>query len=172
MATNSPFDDFESGFEGSSLEAVAILAVDIGNWIAQGRIPLDDAAGDLDGLVSGVVKELDIELFTRVIEAADRIQQSLDDVLLVEDRQLHSDARQFFEVRGWLGRLILLVLVIKIDEPVAMASVGGEDDEDDKVRDQQRKVKGIDLIESLESLVEKVLAEIGAQAFGGDKRCE
>ena len=71
-------------------------------------------------------------------------------------------------MRGRFGRLVFLVLVIKIDQPVAMAAIGREDDQNDEVRDQQRQIKGIDLVEALESLVKKVLAKIGAQAFGGE----
>src|SRR6267378_2377799 len=67
----------------------------------------------------------------------------------------------------WFRRLILLVLVIKIDHPVAVRAVRCQDDQDDEIGNQQRQIKSIDLVKPLESLVQKMLAKVGHQALGG-----
>src|SRR5260370_33236101 len=68
----------------------------------------------------------------------------------------------------WFRRLVLFVLVIKIDHPVAVRAVRRQDDQDDEIGNQQRQIKGIDLVKALESLVQKMLAKIGHQALGGE----
>ena len=64
-------------------------------------------------------------------------------------------------------RLVLLVLVIKIDQPVAVRTVGRQDDQHDEIGNQQRQIKRIDLVKTLESFVEKMLAKVRSQALGG-----
>ena len=51
----------------------------------------DDGAGDVDGFVSGVVEELDLEAVARVVETAAGLDEAVDDELLVEDGELDGD---------------------------------------------------------------------------------
>ena len=95
MATNSPFAVFSPAVERSSLVAFAIVAVEVDDRMSERGVALDQAASDFDGLVGRVVEQLDVELVFRIVEAADGVEQAVDHVLLVEDRQLHGDARQF-----------------------------------------------------------------------------
>src|ERR1039458_1361965 len=124
-------------------------------------------AGDLHGFVGGIVEQLNVKFFFWIVEPADSVEQSLHDVLLVKNGQLHGDARQVVEARRGLRSLVLFVLVIKIDQPVAVRSVRRQNDEHDEIGNQQRQVKRIDLVETLESLVQKMLAKIRPQALGG-----
>ena len=82
------------------LEAGAIGAVMVADGIAQRRIALDQSASDVDGLVGRIVEHLDVQLFPRIFQLADRLQQPLDHILLVENRQLHGYPRQVLEIRG------------------------------------------------------------------------
>ena len=51
------------------------------------------------------------------------VDQPLHDILLVENRKLHRDARQIFKEGRWFRGVILPVLVIEVDEDVAVHSV-------------------------------------------------
>ena len=149
------------------LVAFAIRAVMVADGIAQRGVALDQAAGDFDGLVGRIVEHLDVELLSRILQLADRLQQALDYVLLVENRQLHRDARQVFKTRGRLGRAVLPVLVIQIDQDVAVHSVSREQNQHDEIRDQQRHIESVGVVESAKRGIEKVLADVGTDALGG-----
>ena len=56
-----------------------------------------------------------------------------------------------------------------------MQAVRRKQDKDNEVGNQQRVVKSVRVIKALKSLVEKMLAEVGAEALGaveGERRCE
>src|SRR5687767_2729869 len=57
------------------------------------------------GFVSRVVEDLDLELVARIVNRSHRLQQSIDDIQLVKERELDSDPRQlsFTEARLGLG---------------------------------------------------------------------
>src|SRR5271165_3920464 len=135
--------------------------------MSQGRITLDQQTGNFDRFVSRVVEQLNVELIFRIFKPADRIEQAVDDILLVKDGKLHGNTWQV--VRGKMSRgfrsLVFFMLVIKVDHPIAVGSVSSQYGQDDEVRNQQRQVEGIDLIETLKSLVQKMLAKVGAQAL-------
>ena len=60
----------------------------------------DLALADLLRLVGAVVEHLDLEAVARVADAGDGVEQPLDHVHLVEQRQLHGDRRQLGERPG------------------------------------------------------------------------
>ena len=96
MATNSPLCGVEAGVEGSGFIAVAVCAVDVvdrlwGKAVEAGGVALDDGAGNLGGLVGGVVEDLDFKAVAGVVEAAAGFEQAMDDELLVEDGELDGD---------------------------------------------------------------------------------
>ncbi len=136
--------------------------------MSQRGVALDHAASHLHGLVGGVVEHLDLQFFPRIFEPADRVDQAIDDVLLVEDGQLHGDARQTSSRNDPGFRdLVLAVLVIKVDQPVAVHSVNRQQDQHDEIGNQQRQVEGVGLIQALKGLVQKMLAKVRPQALGG-----
>src|SRR5215469_11253203 len=149
----------------SGFEAVTICSVVIADGIAQGGIALDQCAGDVDGLVGRVVKNLNVKLLARIVQLANGFEQALDHVLFVENRQLHGNAGQVFESGGRPGRAVPAVLVIKVDEDVAVHAVSGEQNQDDEVRNKQRKIECIRVIDPSERRVEEVLANIRSNAL-------
>jgi hypothetical protein len=122
---------------------VAVGAVHVDDGVSEGGVAGDDLLGDLLGFVGGVVEDLDFELFGGVVHGADGFEEALDDELLVVHGQLDGDARQFFEVGGRVGLVILAVLVVEVDERIAMDAVDGEDDHDGEIGDQERGVEGV-----------------------------
>ena len=85
------------------LVSMAVGAVNVDDGMAQRRIARHNACGHLLGLVGRVVQHLDLELVARILHGADRLDQPVDDELLVEDGQLHGDPRQLVEVPGRVG---------------------------------------------------------------------
>ena len=85
-------------------------------------------------------------LSVRIFQLADRLQQPLDDILLIENGQLHRDSRQVFKMRGGFGGAIFSVLVVEINQDVAMHSIPGQQDEHDEIRDEQRHIEGVGVV--------------------------
>src|SRR5580693_8628600 len=161
---------FQSLGERAGFEALAIIAVQANDGMSEGSIALNQNAGDFDGFIGRVIEQLDVELIFRIFKAADGVKQTVDYILLVVNRQLHGHARQgvLREIGNRIGRLVLFVLVIEIDHPIAVGAIRREDGQHDEVGNQQCQVEGVDLVKSLKSLVEKMLAQVGPQAFGGE----
>jgi hypothetical protein len=115
----------------------------------RGRGPRHSARrslGDLDGLVGGVVEDLDLEAVAGIVEAAAGVDEAVDDELLVEDGELDGDegaARLSGSARAARAGVaaLLLVAVVEPDELVAMDAVEGEDDHHDEVGDEQQVSK-------------------------------
>src|SRR5579871_4600311 len=132
----------------------------IADGIPQRRIALDQATRNLNRFIRGIIEHLDVEFLPWIVQLADRLQQAFHDVLLVENRQLHGNSRQFLKSRRRLGRAILPVLVIQIDEDVPVPSIPGKQDQNNEIRDQQGQVESIRVIETAKRRVEKVLPDI------------
>ena len=71
---------------------------------------------------------------------------------------------------GRFGRTILLVLVIEINQDVAMCSIRCQQDQHDEIRNQQRRVKSVGVIQALESLIEKMLTDVLPDTPRSDER--
>ena len=151
--------------ERSRLVALAIGAMDINDVVAQRRIAFNHAACHVDRLVSRIVEHLDLQPLARILHLADAIDQAVNDVLFVEDRQLDGDLRQLLEMRFRIGDSILAMLVIEIDELIAVHSVRGQEDQDNEVRNEQRRIEGVGLIQPLEGRIEKMRLQVMAQAM-------
>src|SRR4051794_16089198 len=79
----------ESGFERASFEPGPISALDqlyIQSAVAQLG---DTSLCQLLRVVGRIIQHLDLQPIARIIQTADRIEQTLDDVDLIENRQLH-----------------------------------------------------------------------------------
>jgi hypothetical protein len=81
---------------------------------------------------SAVVEHLDLEPVARVADAGDRVEEPLDHVHLVEQRQLHRDDRQLREPACGT-RPPVLVPVVHRDEGRAMEPVDRKNDQDGEV---------------------------------------
>jgi hypothetical protein len=64
------------------------------------------------------------------------------------------------------------MLVIEVDEYVAVRSVPGKENQNDKVRHQQRHIKGIGMVEAPKRGIEKVLANVRTNSLRRSKRQE
>ena len=100
-------------------------------------------------------------------QLADRFQQPLHYVLLVEDRELHRHARQIFKEGGRFRGAVLSVLVVEVDQHVAVHSVARQQNQDDEIRDQQGYIEGVGVIETAKRGIEKMLADVRTNALGG-----
>jgi len=67
------------------------------------------------------------------IAACNRLQQALDYVLLVENRELHRDPWQVCETGNWLGSAVLAMLVIEVDEDVAVHSIASQQNQNNEI---------------------------------------
>src|SRR5581483_10460491 len=115
-----------------------------------GGVALDDGFGDGDGLVCGVVEELDLKAIAWVVDAAAGVDEAVDDELLVVDGELDGDEGEL-ALRELCGRLVrvggfALVAVVEPDELVAVDAVEGEDHHHDEVGDEQADVEGVPAI--------------------------
>ncbi len=62
-------------------------------------VAIDEGTGDGRCFIRRVVQNLNLEPVPRIVQPNDRLDQPLDDVSLVVDRQLHRDPREML-VRG------------------------------------------------------------------------
>jgi hypothetical protein len=130
-------------------------------------VTVDAGFGDFTSFVGGIVENLNVEEFTRIIEARDGFDQAFDHVTFIEDRELDGDAWPLLDWR-WRAGNVLSVLVIIVDEPIAMEAVAGEDGEDDEIGNHHREVEGVGAINASEGTVGK-LVPIAAHAALGKK---
>ena len=131
------------------------------------RITFDQTARHIDGLVGGIVENLNIELLAGIVELAGRFQQAFDHILFIENRQLHRDSGQVVEMSRRFGRTIGAVLVIEINQNVAVGSVTREQDEYDEIRNQQLEIEGVHVVNAAEGGIEKVLLDVVTDALRG-----
>ena len=99
MAMNSPCDGFEAVFQRAGFVAFAIGAMDVDDGHALRGVALDAGAGDFARFVGGIVEDLNVEQFARIVEARDGFDEALDHVALVEDGKLDGDARPIGDSR-------------------------------------------------------------------------
>jgi len=88
---------------------------------------------DLPGLVRRIVQHLDFEQLARIFDLADRVDQPIDDIHLVIERQLNGDDRQRVE-RALRHRLRVLVLHVDVHQVVPVPSIHGEDEKNEEIR--------------------------------------
>ncbi len=123
-------------------------------------VALDDIPCHFGCFVGGVVEDLDFKTVAWIVELTDCVNETVDDELLVEDRELDGDERElaFGEAHGRLVPLcrVFFVFEIEPDQLVAVYSVERQDDHDDEVGDQNRRIEGVPVVEALECLVEIV----------------
>jgi hypothetical protein len=136
----------------------------IGDRKSLGRVVFHQTARDSDGLVGRVVQDLNVEFVQRVLQAADGIQQPLYHELLIEDRKLYRHPGQLFKSLRWFSRTVFSVLVIEVYQHIAVHAVRCQQNQDNEVGNQQRRIERIGVIEALEGLVKKVLPEILTEA--------
>ena len=65
---------------------------------------------------------------------------------------------------------LLLLLVIEIHQHVAVRAIASQQDQDNEVRDEQRHVKGVGMVESAKRGVEKMITDVVPDALGSVRR--
>ena len=130
--------DLQALVERAGLVAGAILAMDVLDVDALHRVAAHGELGDLPGLVGRVVEHLDLEQLARVFDLADRVDQPIDDVHLVVERELDGDDRKRIE-RGLRLRLLVLVLHVDVHQVVPVPSVNSEDEENEEIRGEYQR---------------------------------
>src|SRR5206468_10343560 len=96
----------------------------------------------------------------RVVQSADGIQRSLSHKPFSKNRELVRNPLELRELANRVDRVVLLVVVIERDQYVAVYAIRGEQDENHEIRNQQRQIEGVGVIKILESLIEKMLANV------------
>ena len=155
--------NFQPGIERAGLEALPIGAMVITDVVAQRCIAIDHRSRHLHGFVGGIVEHLDLQLLARIFNLADAVHQAVDDVLLVEDGQLNRHQRQIGEVRFRLSDFVLAMLVIEIDQLVAMHAVKREQNQHHEVGNQQPHIEGIGVIQAFKRGIEKMRPQVMAK---------
>ena len=153
--------------KGARLEAFTIAAVVVADRMTQSRVALNKVANDFRRLVRRIIKYLDIHLFRGILQLANAVDQALRDVPLIEHGKLHRNARQLFKLRGRLCSAVLSVLVIQVDQDVAMHPVRRQKNQHDEVRNQERDIKCVRVIEALKRPIEKMLLDIRTNPLRG-----
>src|SRR5437899_7625502 len=70
---------------------------------------------------------------------------------------------------------VLLILVVEIDQDVAMHTIRRQQNENNEIREQQRHVKGVGVIQTSKGCIEKMLTDVlpnSARRRNGSERCE
>ncbi len=137
---------FQPVFQGTGLEARAILPVDIVNVQTDAAPSFHSVGRDHPGLVGRIVKHLDVEQMPRIIEGADGVDEALHHVHFVVGRELDGDPRQFVELRPRL-RDVPPVTVEEKHHDVPVHPVKAQDCEDYEVRRHDRRVEAVHLIQ-------------------------
>ena len=143
---------FQPFLQRARLESFAIVAMDVGDGNAEGLVAFDAIARDLLCLIGGIVEHLDVEQLARVIELRDGLDQPLDHVALVVDRELD----RHLGPDGDFGRRpgnILAILEIVVDQRVAMHAVHRQNCHHEEVRQHDGEVESVRLIEAAEGRI-------------------
>jgi hypothetical protein len=123
-------------------------------------------------LIRRIVEDLNVEFVQRIVKLANGFQQSFDDELLVKNRKLDGYARQFGKPIRRFGSTVFLVLIIKIDQQIAVSAVRGEQDQDYEIRDKKSEIESVDLVKPFESGIEKMLTNVLPNAPRRRESCE
>ena len=104
-------------------------------------------------VVGRIVQHLNLQQCFRVLDFRHFIDQALDDVALVVNRQLDGHRRQLRKTYPRIFRGVLPVLEISTDDIVAMQAVDGENGKRSEIGDEQRPIEPIQLMDAGERLV-------------------
>ena len=122
--------------------------MDKGDVHASVPIASDQTRGQRGGLVGGIVQDLNLEAILWVIQTPYHVNEPLDDIGLVVDRDLHRDARPLLGVRmpGLPDRRIALEhpvagAVMQHNHPIAIQAKQQEKDSGDHMESPQQSVQ-------------------------------
>ncbi len=148
----------------ASLKALAVVTVQVRNVQAQRAEALDAIARDFSCFVGGVVKNLNVEEFARVIELRNRFDQAFDDVAFVINGKLYGNLGPDFERLGRGGHIFAKLVVI-VNEPITVKAVGGQNHENQEIGNHHGQIKGVGVVHALEGAVREPLPELNHRAL-------
>jgi hypothetical protein len=122
----------EPRLERARLVAGAVLPVEVLDVDPLRGVTAHRQLGDAARFVGRVVQHLDLVQVARVVDRADRVDQTLGDVHLVVERKLDRDDRQRIERRTEF-RLLVPVAHVEIHEVIPVPPIDGEHDHDEKI---------------------------------------
>ncbi len=127
--------------QGAGLVAGAIAAVHVMDVEALGSVALDCIARDLHRLVGGVVEHLDLEQLARIADARDGVEQALDHVHLVVERELHGHA---WQPRGQGHRhgTPITMAIVEEQHDVPVHAHDRQDHQCQEIKTEQRSFSG------------------------------
>ena len=138
--------------------------MDIDDGQSPGGVAIDAGAGDIAGLIGGIVEHLNVEEFARIIELRNGIDQALNHVALIEDGKLYSNlwpARDGWR-RGWN---IFAIGVVIVEELVTMHAIGGQHEKNKEIGNHHGHVESIGMIDAAESAVGELVPVIAKRAL-------
>ena len=158
----------EAVFKSAGFESRAVGAKDVSDRQALRGVALDAGARDIAGFVGGVVEDLHVEQFVRVIETGDGFDEAFDDVAFVKNGKLNGDARPLRNGGRRAGN-VLAIFIIIVNQPVTMKSVDRENDQNDEIRNHHHQVEGVDVVDAGESAVGGFVPIVGERVLGNER---
>jgi hypothetical protein len=173
----------EALVERARLIPMPVAAMEIHNRLRlhprkSAGIALDSLPRYFGCLIRRIVQHLNFEPIPRIIQFANRVNQPVDDKLLIEDRQLDCNEWKltFGEPHRRLTplRRIFLVLEVEPYQLIPMDPVERQDNHDDEIGDQHGCIERIPSIETMEviNLVGIVRLPIMAEALRSEQQRE
>ena len=111
---------FEALLQRAGLEAFPVRAMQIFDGKSQRPITLHQRFGVGMGVVGRIVEHLDLQKVLGILDLGDFVDQPLDHVALVVNRQLDGDRRQLIEMPMGRRRGVFAVLEIRADDVVTV----------------------------------------------------
>src|SRR6185369_2074580 len=132
----------------AGLEARAIQTVNVFNVKTELSIFIDGGLRQLHGFVSGIVKHLNLQPLTRIIDLGNCLHQPLDNIHLIKQRQLNGNYRQLCFAEDSLRLGNELAITPEVDDLFdAIATINRQHAEDCEIENQDSPVEGVELIE-------------------------
>ena len=123
--------------ERAALVTLAISAVDMRDVEALRAVAIDEAARELDGVVGGIVEELDREQLARIVELGRRAKEPGEHIALVVDRELQDDARKLVvRERERMIAPATTVAAVERDEDIAIQADQRQQQKRDAIDDE------------------------------------
>ncbi len=166
MATIFALGRVQAIFERAGFVSFTIGAVDVNDGEARRGVTFDAGASDLASFIRGIIEDLDVEEFARVVKERDGVDKSLDDVAFVENGELYSNLWPVDDGRRW-ARNVFAVSVIFVKQDVTMHAIHREDEENEEVRNHHREIKGIGVIDATEGTVGDFVPVMAQRALLG-----
>src|SRR5579872_2135398 len=124
------------------------------NGNARGAVFVYQPLGKSVRFIGGIVKHLNLQQLTRIVDFAGLLNQALDDIALVVNGKLCCDAGQERETSAWLFRQIPAMFHVAADHFIAVKTVHRKDQEDNEIGDQHCPIEKFEVVDVGKRIVE------------------